>query len=107
MSCCASFSSASLTSMCGMSTSLIGRTSFAYSSCCMTRPSATGRIMTMYCLPRAAQRPIAQRFLEQRIRFRAALVGREVVGLVEEHRIDRRDRHELVDVGGAGAGFLH
>ncbi len=27
----------------------------------MTSPSATGRIITMYCLPRAAQRPIAQR----------------------------------------------
>ncbi len=27
----------------------------------MTSPSSTGRIITMYCLPRAAQRPSAQR----------------------------------------------
>ena len=39
ISCCASFNSASLTSVFGMSTSLIERTSPAYSSCCITRPS--------------------------------------------------------------------
>ncbi len=79
----------------------------------MTRPSSTGRIITMYCLPRAAQRPsaqrlrLAQRLGEQRVGLGAALVGREVVGLVEVHRIDRRERHELGDVGHVRAGFLH
>ena len=79
----------------------------------MTRPSSTGRIITMYCLPRAAQRPSAQRFdsrsalREQRVGLGAALVGREVVGLVEVHRVDRFERHELGDLGHVRAGLLH
>ena len=47
---------------------------------------------------RAALR-LAQRLREQRVRLGAALVGREVVGLVEVHRVDRLDRHELGDLG--------
>ena len=42
---------------------------------------------------------LAQRLGEQRIGLGAALVGREVVRLVEVHRVDRLDRHELGDLG--------
>src|SRR5205823_13273108 len=54
----------------------------------------------------AAQRAalgFAQRAREQRIGLGAALVGREIVGLVEEHRIDRVDRHEFGDFGALSA----
>ena len=49
---------------------------------------------------------LAQRLREQRVRLRPALVGREVVGLVEEYRVDGLDRHEFRDVRGVGAGLL-
>src|SRR6185369_11550194 len=63
----------------------------------------------------AARRPaaeraaagLAQRAREKRIRLGAALVGCEVIGLVEVDRIDRLDRHELGDVGRVGPGLLH
>ena len=66
----------------------------------------------MYCLPRAAQRPSAQRpvssqrLREQRIGLRAALVGREVVRLVEVDRVDALDRDELGDLDHVGARLL-
>src|SRR5471032_349020 len=55
MICSASFSSGSFTSPASSGTSLNGRTSSAYKSCCITRPepSGSGRICTRYCLPRA------------------------------------------------------
>src|SRR5712691_1340383 len=49
---------------------------------------------------------IAQRPREQRVRLRSALVRGEVVGLVEEHRVDRIDRHEFRDVRRVRTGFL-
>ena len=62
----------------------------------------------------AARRPaaertalrLAQRLGEKRIGLGAALVGREVIGFVEVHRVDGLDRHEFADVRRAGAGFL-
>src|SRR6185503_19815021 len=43
---------------------------------------------------------LAQRAREKRVRLGAALVGRQVISLVEVDRVDRLDRHELGDVGG-------
>src|SRR6185295_3027857 len=43
---------------------------------------------------------------EQAVRLVRALVGREVVRLVEVHRIDRLDRHELRDLHRVRAGLF-
>ena len=112
MSCCASFSSASRTSVFGISSSA-------------DRPhlgSVEELLHHQRVLDRAehhdvllaARRPASeraapgflQRFREQRVRLRAALVGREVVGLVEVHRVDARDRDELGDLDHVGARLL-
>ena len=50
---------------------------------------------------------LAQRAGEQRIRLGAPLVGSEVVGLVEEYRIDRLDRHEFGDLRAVRPRLLH
>src|SRR5487761_54712 len=50
---------------------------------------------------------LLERLREERIGFRAALVGREIVSLVEVDRIDRLDGDELRDVDRVGAGLLH
>jgi hypothetical protein len=58
----ASFSSASRSAgLSGMAISDHGRTSSAYSNCCMARPSSTGRTSTRYIFPRAAYLARAQR----------------------------------------------
>ena len=46
------------------------------------------------------------RFDQQAVRLVRAFVGREVVRLVEVHRIDRLDRHELRDLHRVGAGLF-
>jgi hypothetical protein len=67
----------------------------------------------MCCRPRAAHGAdraalrVAQGLRQQRVGLGAALVGRDVVRLVEIHRIDGRDRHELVDVRDLGARLFH
>jgi hypothetical protein len=50
---------------------------------------------------------VLQCFIQQAVGFCAALVGREVVGLVEVHRIDGLDGHELGDVDRVGADLFH
>ena len=62
----------------------------------------------------AARRPVAhraalgllERLGEQCIGLGRALVGRQIVGLVEVHRVDRLDRHELADIHRVRPGLL-
>ncbi len=88
------------------------RTSSAYSSCCSTRPSSTGRTCTTYCfdlpgpLGQRAAAALAHRLGEQRVRLAAALVGREQVGLVVVQRVDRFLGNEGHDLDRRAAGLL-
>ena len=70
----------------------------------MTRPFSIGRTMTRYCLPRAAYLPIAMRPVsistcaQQLVGACAALVGAEVIHLVEITPLDLLGFQELRDV---------
>jgi hypothetical protein len=53
-----------------------------------------------------SQLSFLHRFDQQPVRLVGALVRRQVVRLVEVHRIDRLDRHELRDLHRMGAGLF-
>ena len=74
----------------------------------MTSTPSIGRTSTRYCLPRAeycpsAARPVSfERLAQQPVGALAALVGAEVVDLLEVDPVDLGERDELDDVDGVG-----